>query len=125
MSATNIEAKSSTHWYTLTVEESLKSLESGPHGLSSDEAARRLEKFGPNELQAQGRVSPWTILLEQFKNVLIIILLLATALSAEDLNGPEREVLRAHPFGPRGLRSMSGGGVSGSFQRMYGLSFSS
>jgi len=82
MSATNIEAKSSTHWYTLTVEESLKSLESGPHGLSSDEAARRLEKFGPNELQAQGRVSPWTILLEQFKNVLIIILLLATALSA-------------------------------------------
>ena len=40
------------------------------------------EEFGPNELQAQGRVSPWSILLEQFKNVLIIILLLATALSA-------------------------------------------
>ena len=82
MSATNIDAKSSTRWYTLTVEDSLKRLESGPRGLSSDEAARRLEKFGPNELQAQGRVSPWAILLEQFKNVLIIILLLATALSA-------------------------------------------
>jgi Ca2+-transporting ATPase len=44
--------------------------------------ARRQEEFGPNELQARAHVSPWTILLEQFKNVLIIILLLATALSA-------------------------------------------
>src|SRR4029434_1833504 len=60
----------------------LARLESGPRGLSSDEAAKRLEEFGPNELQAKGRVSPWAILLEQFKNVLIIILLLATALSA-------------------------------------------
>jgi Ca2+-transporting ATPase len=80
--ATTIEVKSSTRWYASTVEETFKRLESGPAGLSSDEAARRLEKFGPNEIQAQGRVSPWTILLEQFKNVLIIILLLATALSA-------------------------------------------
>ena len=82
MSATNIDTKTSTRWYRLTVEESLQRLESGPKGLSSDEAARRLEKFGPNELQAKGRVSPWAILLEQFKNVLIIILLLATTLSA-------------------------------------------
>jgi P-type Ca2+ transporter type 2C len=71
-----------THWHTLTVEESFERLGSGSSGLSSDEAARRLAEFGPNELQAQGRISPWSILLEQFKNVLIIILLLATALSA-------------------------------------------
>lgn len=69
-------------WHTLTTEESFESLESSPSGLSSEEVARRQEEFGPNELQAQARVSPWTILLEQFKNVLIIILLLATALSA-------------------------------------------
>ena len=69
-------------WHTLTVEETLARLESGPRGLSSGEAANRLEEFGPNELQARGRVSPWSILAEQFKNVLIIILLLATALSA-------------------------------------------
>ncbi len=36
----------------------------------------------PNELQAAQPISPWTILLAQFKNVLIIVLLLATALSA-------------------------------------------
>ena len=69
-------------WHTLTVEESFSRLESSPGGLSSAEVARRHEEFGPNELQARAHVSPWTILLEQFKNVLIIILLLATALSA-------------------------------------------
>ncbi len=69
-------------WHTLTIEESFKRLESSSGGLTSAEAARRLEEFGPNELQAQQRVSAWAILLEQFRNVLIIILLLATALSA-------------------------------------------
>ncbi|MCA1577463.1 MAG: cation-translocating P-type ATPase [Acidobacteria bacterium] len=82
MSTKNIAATSGTRWHTLTVEESVKQLGSGPRGLSSEEAAKRLEEFGPNELQARGRVSPWSILLEQFKNVLIVILLLATALSA-------------------------------------------
>jgi Ca2+-transporting ATPase len=82
MSTKSIDAKPTTHWHTLTVEQSLQELESGPSGLGAAEAARRLAEFGPNELQAQGRVSPWAILLEQFKNVLIIILLLATALSA-------------------------------------------
>ena len=71
-----------THWHTLTTEETFQRLKSSPHGLTAAEAARRLDEFGPNELQAAGRVSPWAILLEQFKNVLIVILLLATALSA-------------------------------------------
>ena len=75
-------AEPSQRWHTLTVEESFARLESSPRGLSSDEAGKRLEQFGPNELLAQRRVSPWAILLEQFKNVLIVILLLATALSA-------------------------------------------
>jgi Ca2+-transporting ATPase len=78
----NIEAKSGASWHTLTVEDSFERLKSTPRGLTAAEAARRLDEFGPNELQASGRVSPWTILLEQFKNVLIVILLFATALSA-------------------------------------------
>lgn len=77
-----IESSSSTRWHTLTVIDAFDQLRSDAGGLSSDEAAKRLEEFGPNELQVKGRVSPWTILLEQFKNILIIILLLATALSA-------------------------------------------
>jgi hypothetical protein len=52
------------------------------HGLNQAEAARRLTEYGPNELQAVQRVSPWALLLEQFKNILIVILLVAVALSA-------------------------------------------
>ena len=51
-------------------------------GLSSDEARRRLEKLGANELAKEERVSPIRLFLTQFKNTLIIILLVATVLSA-------------------------------------------
>jgi Ca2+-transporting ATPase len=70
-----------TLWHTLSVESALESLESSPEGLSGEEAARRLIEYGPNELQAFNKASPWRILLEQFKNVLIVILLVATGLS--------------------------------------------
>jgi Ca2+-transporting ATPase len=46
------------------------------------EATQHLAEHGPNELQAAYRISPSTILFEQFKNVLIVILLVATVLSA-------------------------------------------
>jgi P-type Ca2+ transporter type 2C len=78
----NVDAEPATLWHTRTIKETIGSLKSTPDGLTDLEAASRLDQFGPNELQATGRVSPWTILLEQFKNVLIIILLFATALSA-------------------------------------------
>jgi Ca2+-transporting ATPase len=51
-------------------------------GLTAEEAARRLAEHGPNELEAARRVAPWRLLLDQFRNVLIIILLVAVALSA-------------------------------------------
>jgi len=68
-------------WHTLPVAEVFSRLESGFSGLSKAEALERLVKFGPNELQAMHRILPWKLFLEQFKNVLIIILLLATAIS--------------------------------------------
>jgi Ca2+-transporting ATPase len=51
-------------------------------GLTAAAAAQRLARFGLNELLAARRTSPWSLLLDQLKNVLIIILLAATALSA-------------------------------------------
>jgi Ca2+-transporting ATPase len=57
-------------------------MKSTPAGLTGTEAAQRLSEHGPNELQAARRVSPWAVFFEQFKNVLIVILLVATALSA-------------------------------------------
>ena len=41
-----------------------------------------MAQYGPNELQASHGISPWSILLEQFKNILILILLAATVASA-------------------------------------------
>jgi P-type Ca2+ transporter type 2C len=58
-------------------------LETSPSsGLSNEEAARRLVAHGPNELEAADVIAPWQILLAQFKNVLILILLVAVGLSA-------------------------------------------
>ena len=68
-------------WHALTIDEVFAQLQSQPNGLGKLEAAHRQKKYGPNEIQAAKRVSPWEILLEQFKNVLILILLGATAIS--------------------------------------------
>jgi Ca2+-transporting ATPase len=74
--------KTSAPWHTLTADQTLAALEVTTEGLTGDEARRRLAEHGPNELpQAEGP-TPWTILIAQLKNVLIIILLVATALSA-------------------------------------------
>jgi Ca2+-transporting ATPase len=69
------------HWHTLTRDEAYEGLDTNPDGLTTAEAAKRLQENGPNELQAARRVSPWDIFLEQFKNVLILILLGATIVS--------------------------------------------
>ena len=69
-------------WHVLSTEQVYANLNAVRAGLTSAEATRRLAEYGPNELRAAGRVSPWTVLIGQFKNVLIVILLVATALSA-------------------------------------------
>jgi Ca2+-transporting ATPase len=72
----------SPEWHTLSIDATMSHLQSTPHGLAEVEVERRFARYGPNELQAAGRVSPWVILFQQFKNVLIIILLIATGISA-------------------------------------------
>jgi Ca2+-transporting ATPase len=71
-----------SRWHTLSVPEALARLTSGPGGLTDAQAAQRRSEYGPNELQAARRISPWQIFGQQFKNVLILILLIATTLSA-------------------------------------------
>ena len=78
----NVDAQATRQWHTLSVSQTFDTLKSNARGLSVVEAERRLTEYGPNQLQAAARISPWMILLEQFKNVLIIILLFATVLSA-------------------------------------------
>ena len=51
-------------------------------GLSAAEAGARLERYGPNELAAEKPVPAWRKFLAQFQDVLVILLLVATAISA-------------------------------------------
>ena len=52
------------------------------HGLSESEARARLDKYGANELKAKQPVPGWRKFLAQFQNVLVVLLLVATAISA-------------------------------------------
>ena len=70
-----------TAWYSMPVEEVLKHLDTSAKGLSRAEAARRLEKYGPNTLKEEKKISPWEIFFGQFKNFLIILLIIATVIS--------------------------------------------
>jgi len=69
-------------WHTLKADEALEKIGSTAAGLSDVEAVSRLATYGANRIEAEKRSSPWRLLLEQFKNVLILTLLLATLLSA-------------------------------------------
>ncbi|MDJ0924290.1 MAG: cation-translocating P-type ATPase [Acidimicrobiia bacterium] len=65
----------------MAVAESLRTLDTSARGLATSEATRRLAAIGPNELEASDRTSPWSLLVAQFRNILIIILLIAVGLS--------------------------------------------
>ena len=73
--------ESNKFWHTQTTEQAFAELKSQPSGLSQAEVTERTLQYGANEIQAAKRISAWEILLEQFKNVLILILLGATAIS--------------------------------------------
>ena len=70
------------NWYNLKPAEVISSLNASSDGLSQEEAQKRLAQFGPNELVKKAKISPWLLLLEQFKNFLILILLIAAVISA-------------------------------------------
>lgn len=69
-------------WHSLRPDEVLKKLESAPLGLSLEEAKVRLDRYGPNELVQTTRISPLKILLSQFTDVLVIVLIVAAIISA-------------------------------------------
>ncbi len=68
-------------WHTLPKEEVLKVLETSLSGLSEEEARGRLSRFGFNELEEVKTTPAWKIFLDQFKSILIVILLIAAAVS--------------------------------------------
>ncbi len=71
------------NWHSLAAEDTLKQLDSKMEsGLSSQTAKERLEKVGLNQLQEKPRPSFFTLLFNQLKSFVIIILLVASIVSA-------------------------------------------
>ena len=71
----------SKSWHSLEIDETLRDLNSKETGLSQEEAQKRLQQYGPNELQKEKGTSRIKMFFEQFTDILIVILLIATALS--------------------------------------------
>jgi Ca2+-transporting ATPase len=70
------------NWWQLDIQEVISSLDTDPtKGLSSDEANRRLEKYGPNQLKEKKKQSALSIFLEQFRDFIIWVLIAAAIIS--------------------------------------------
>jgi Ca2+-transporting ATPase len=69
-------------WYNLDAAGVVSSLGSNAEGLTPDEAKKRLAQYGPNELREEKKkISVWSLVAEQFKSTLIIILMAAVVIS--------------------------------------------
>lgn len=69
-------------WHTLETEQVLSQLDVNvDQGLNNETVNARIEQYGTNELVEKGIKSPWAILWEQITNPLVLLLILAAAIS--------------------------------------------
>lgn len=68
-------------YYRKPVNKVIEELDTSMRGLSREEAQKRLEKYGRNEIRRKKPISPLSIFLSQFKDLLIWILIFATVIS--------------------------------------------
>ncbi len=70
-------------WHALSREQVLEKLDSGlDKGLSTQEAANRQEKYGPNQLAEGKKTTFWQMVYAQLNNFVIIMLMVAAVISA-------------------------------------------
>lgn len=69
------------HWYQKDIKDVMDDLGTSEAGLSSLEAKKRLQEYGPNELKEKKRKTPFQMFLEQFKDFLIIVLIFAALIA--------------------------------------------
>ncbi|SCX85266.1 plasma-membrane calcium-translocating P-type ATPase [Paenibacillus polysaccharolyticus] len=65
--------------YRRSADEVLQELQSSERGLSTSEATKRLESVGYNELKGKDATPIWKLFLENFKDPMVIVLLIAAA----------------------------------------------
>ncbi len=71
-----------TAWHALDVEQVLRDLKVHEQGLTGEEAAQRLERYGHNQLEEARRAGFWNMLWEQLNNFVVMLLIVASAVSA-------------------------------------------
>jgi Ca2+-transporting ATPase len=69
------------NWHALHIEKVFELTHSSPVGLSPADAAERLISYGPNALKEKKKISPFLIFLYQFRDFMIIVLLVAAIIS--------------------------------------------
>jgi Ca2+-transporting ATPase len=78
-----MDEQSSLHWHALGAEDVLKHLNTyAEHGLTDQEAIQRLETYGPNQLAEAPPTPFWKRLLDQFNSFVVILLIVASVISA-------------------------------------------
>ena len=82
-------------WYQMTAEEALRGMESSHGGLSSGQAEVRCGQFGENVLQEHAGKKIWQVFLEQFQDLLVLILIVAAAISVLSDSGESAAVIFA------------------------------
>jgi Ca2+-transporting ATPase len=69
-------------WHALTAEEVLRNLEVHENGLTTEQVAARIAQYGQNQLQEAPRPTFWHMLWEQLNNFVVILLIVASIVSA-------------------------------------------
>src|ERR1043165_6570823 len=69
-------------WHALEAKEVLEHLDVAGNGLTSEEVKKRLEQYGPNQLKEAPRATFWQMLWEQLNNFVVILLIVASVVSA-------------------------------------------
>ena len=73
---------SKRNWHTETIEEVCDALQTSPDsGLSETEILNRRSEFGTNELVEHGLRNPWHILFDQFREAMVVVLIIAAIIS--------------------------------------------
>ncbi len=68
-------------WHSLSQKDVLERVYSSHNGLTDEEADKRIKEHGLNQLRKQTRIEPFKILIRQFKNFLVLILIVAALIS--------------------------------------------
>ena len=75
-------------YHTMDIQDVINEMNSGFDGLSDEEAQKRLEQYGRNEIEEGKKRTLFAMFLDQFKNLMIIILI-AAAISLIATKGEE------------------------------------